>query len=143
MVLRKEAIISRLKELDRVTEHLATYGGISLDDLRGNLSIRWAIERGLIAGANRIFDIADHILASEYHLYPETYEDSLCMIYEKGVISENLYKKLKGLGGFRNVLVHEYLSIDIEEVYKNYRKSVEVFRDFAKEIQASGVVSGE
>lgn len=143
MVFKKETIVSRLKELDTVTQQLRSYGDLSLEDLKGNLSTRWAIERGLIAGANLIFDIADHILASKYRIYPETYEDSLRMMYQKGVISETLYKKLKGLGGFRNVLVHEYLSIDLEEVYKNYKKSLQVFTEFAKEILESDVLKGD
>ncbi|MEM3580565.1 MAG: HepT-like ribonuclease domain-containing protein [Candidatus Bathyarchaeia archaeon] len=89
--------------------------------------------------------VADHILASKYRIYPETYEDSLRMMYQKGVISEALYKKLKGLGGFRNVLVHEYLSIDLEEVYKNknYKESLQVFTEFAKEILESDVLKGD
>ncbi|MEM3485880.1 MAG: DUF86 domain-containing protein [Candidatus Bathyarchaeia archaeon] len=145
MVFKKESILSRLKELDTVTQQLRSYGDVSLEDLKGNLSTRWAIERGLIAGANLIFDTADHILASKYRIYPETYEDSLRMMYQKGVISEALYKKLKGLGGFRNVLVHEYLSIDLEEVYKNknYKESLQVFTEFAKEILESDVLKGD
>ncbi|MEM3580571.1 MAG: DUF86 domain-containing protein [Candidatus Bathyarchaeia archaeon] len=143
MVFKKESILSRLKELDTVTQQLRSYGDVSLEDLKGNLSTRWAIERGLIAGANLIFDTADHILASKYRIYPETYEDSLRMMYQKGVISEALYKKLKGLGGFRNVLVHEYLSIDLEEVYKTYKKSLQVFTEFAKEILESDVLKGD
>jgi len=38
------------------------------------------------------------------------------------------------LGGFRNILVHGYLGIDISEEYQNFQKAPKVFRDYAKEI---------
>jgi uncharacterized protein YutE (UPF0331/DUF86 family) len=48
---------------------------------------------------------------------------------------------MKGLGGFRNVLVHEYLGIDINEEYQNFQKALIVFRKFAKEILSSHIMS--
>ncbi len=141
MVFRPETIISRLKELDTITDELSTHKEITIEALKSSLSKRWAVERGLIAGANLIFDIADHILASKFHIYPETYEDSLRLIHEKGIITSDLFEKMKGLGGFRNVLVHEYLGIDINEEYQNFQKALIAFREFAKEILSSHIMS--
>jgi len=134
LVFKPEIIQERLKELDTVTEELSLYKEITQEDLDASLSKRWVIERGLIAAANIVFDIADHILASRFHVYPETYEDSLHLLREKGVISKNLFEKIEGFGGFRNILVHEYLGIDINEVHRNYKKSPAIFKEFAREI---------
>jgi uncharacterized protein YutE (UPF0331/DUF86 family) len=141
LIFKPENIIARLKELDTITEELSTYKEITVEALRSSLSKRWAVERGLIAGANLIFDIADHILASKFHIYPETYEDSLRLIHEKGIITSDLFEKMKGLGGFRNVLVHEYLGIDLNEEYQNFQKALIVFRKFAREILSSHIMS--
>lgn len=140
MVFKPENIIARLKELDTVIEELSRYREVTIEELRLSLSKRWTIERGLIAGANLIFDIADHILASKFHIYPETYEDSLRFLYEKGVITKELFKRIEGLGGFRNILVHEYINIDINEEYQNFQKSLQVFKEFGKEILSSPVM---
>ena len=134
MVLKPETIIARVQELDTVVEELSVYKEITYEEVKSSLSKRWIIERGLIAGANLIFDIADHILASNFHIYPETYEDSLDCLYDKGVITEALYENIKGLGGFRNILVHEYLVIDIHEVHRNLQKSLTIFKEFGKQI---------
>ncbi len=133
-MFRTETIATALKELDRVTEELAKHRGVTLEELEASLSRRWTIERGLIAGANLVFDTADHILSSRFHVYPETYEDSLRLLRDNSVISEELYGSIKGLGGFRNILVHEYLGIDMAEEYRNFQKALKVFRDFAREI---------
>jgi uncharacterized protein YutE (UPF0331/DUF86 family) len=39
------------------------------------------------------------------------------MLAAHGVISPDLENRLRGLGGFRNVLVHGYREIDEEKVY--------------------------
>jgi len=134
MVLRREAIEERLKELDRILQELSKYGGITGEAFRQDLSQRWIIERGLLASASVIFDIADHILASHFGLYAETYEQSLKALRDKGVISEGLYGEIRGLGGFRNILIHRYLGIDLQEVFENFRRGLRVFPRFGQEI---------
>lgn len=134
MVLKREIILERLKELDTVLEELARYRSKSPEELGASLSVRWAVERGLIASANLLFDVADHILGGHFSVYPATYEESLECLHTKGVISRELYRKLKGLGGFRNILVHDYLRIELGEVQRNLLKAFEAFPAFSREI---------
>lgn len=136
MVLRREAIEERLKELDEILQELGKYRNITWEKFEADLSQRWIIERGLIAAASVVFDIADHILAGHFGFYPETYEESLEALRDKEVLSERLYRRIKGLGGFRNILVHRYLGIDPREVFENFRKGLEIFPLFAQEILA-------
>ncbi|MEM2676082.1 MAG: HepT-like ribonuclease domain-containing protein [Candidatus Bathyarchaeia archaeon] len=57
--------------------------------------------------------ICHHILANVFQRLVETYEGSLAELCSAGVILQSLYQQLKGAGGFRNVLVHEYLEVDL------------------------------
>jgi len=41
---------------------------------------------------------------------------------------------MKGIVRFRNILVHNYLEIDPEIVYKNFKNNLDDFRNFSKEI---------
>ena len=136
MVVKRTIIIERLKEFDEILAELNKYRMVNETALRQDLSQRWIIERGLIAAAEIIFDITDHILAAHYGIYPETYEDSLEKLKENKVISVSLYSQLRGLGGFRNILVHRYLGIDIANVAQNYQKGLRTFPQFAQEILA-------
>ncbi|MFQ5924043.1 MAG: HepT-like ribonuclease domain-containing protein, partial [Anaerolineales bacterium] len=61
--------------------------------------MQWIIERGLEIGSSTILDIGNHILAGAYRTAVEEYEEILEKLGEKRVISEDLYKELKGLGG--------------------------------------------
>lgn len=135
MVLKQEIISERLKEMDTVLEELSLYQGESPEDLKASLSTRWTVERGMIALANLVFDAADHILSGYFGVYSETYEDTLQKLWEKGVVSQSLYERIKGLGGFRNILVHDYLKVDVTELHRNLLKAFEVFPAFSSEIQ--------
>jgi uncharacterized protein YutE (UPF0331/DUF86 family) len=104
------------------------------DAIKQDLEKRWVIERGLEAGAQLILEIADHILSSQFGYYCETYEDTLKGLAEKNVISPELYPQIKGLGGLRNLLVHQYAQINLDIVFSSFHKSLIIFPLFAKEI---------
>ncbi len=129
-------IRENLIELTGVIDELRKYREITEEDLKENLSLRWTIERGLLAGINIIFDIANHILASKYKYYPSTYEDSLKELYLRGVFSKELYSKIKGIGSFRNILAHEYIKIDPSKIYENFHLFLEVSPLIIREISA-------
>jgi uncharacterized protein YutE (UPF0331/DUF86 family) len=136
MILRREAVEERLKELDQILSELAKYRNLAWEVFRADLSQQWIIERGLLAAAAVIFDIADHILAGHFAFYAETYEESLEGLHDKRVISPELYRQIRGLGGFRNILIHRYLNIDQREVFEHFGKGLTVFPEFAREILA-------
>lgn len=136
-MVRRESIEARLKELDEIIQELFKYKeAASSDTLKQDLSQRWIIERGLIAGASIIFDVSDHILSEEFGFYAESYEESLRGLFEKGVISEELYGQIRGLGGFRNILIHRYTWIDPDLVFENFHRGLKVFPRFAREVLA-------
>jgi uncharacterized protein YutE (UPF0331/DUF86 family) len=134
MVLKRDTIEQRLKELNKILQELNKYGQIEREALQKDLSQRWIIERGLIAAASIILEIADHILAGHFGIYIETYEESLEGLQNNEVISATLYQQIKGLGGFRNILVHGYLGLDTAQVFDNFQKGLVVFPLFAQEI---------
>jgi uncharacterized protein YutE (UPF0331/DUF86 family) len=134
MVFKKSIIEARLKELDAVVVQLNRYRDLKPETMKQDLEKRWVIERGLEAGAQLILDIADHILSSHFGYYSETYEDTLKGLLEKNVISNDLYDQIKGLGSLRNILIHQYVQVDLGIVFNSFYKSLKVFPLFAEEI---------
>lgn len=134
MVIKHNSILGRLKELDTVLNELKQYQDIQPETLRAKISQRWIVERGLIAAASLILDIADHILVGHFGFYANSYEESLLGLRDKGVISSDLFEQIKGLGGFRNVLVHMYQEIDPALVADSFHKGLHAFPQFAQEI---------
>lgn len=134
MTIDTASIMQRLTELDRAVEVLRRHEAQTAKALERDLERRWIVERGLIVVATLIFDVANHLLASLWAIYPRSYEDSLTQLRQQNLISEELYAQLKGLGGLRNILVHEYLDIEIHQLRGHLHRALTVVPLFIVEI---------
>jgi uncharacterized protein YutE (UPF0331/DUF86 family) len=131
MVLRSDAIRERLLKLEEVISRLEDVGPLGAATLRLNFRDAWIAERGLQLGAEAIFDIGNHILSAHFGVSPKDYEDIMGQLAAQRVIDEALRLRLKGLGGFRNVLVHDYLIIELRSTRQS-PLSVASFAIFAR-----------
>lgn len=134
MVFKKESVIERLKKLETIISNLEHKNITDLNQYSQDIDLQWYIERGLEVGSSIIFDIGNHILAGHFKISVEEYGQIINQLYDKKVISEELYANLLGLGGFRNILVHNYLSLDHQLVYEHYQKALFVFPRFIAEL---------
>lgn len=66
----------------------------------------------------------------------EDYEDVIRQLGTQGVLGEEQAQHLRGLGGFRNLLVHGYLRLDAERVLERLRQAPRDFSDFAVAVRA-------
>lgn len=136
MVLRIEALRERLAKLEEVVGRLRDVAAVTREDFLRYYRSQWLAERGLELAAQAVLDIGNHILAGEFGESATEYEGILKGLGGRGVLSPALGKRLQGLGGFRNVLVHGYLGIDPEKVYAALQRSARDFTDFEAEILA-------
>ncbi|MBI2265914.1 MAG: DUF86 domain-containing protein [Armatimonadetes bacterium] len=134
VVFRKESIEQRLGKIEEALAVLKRHRAISRDAFLGNIETRWIVERGLILVSECVFDIGTHILAGVFGTYPEQYKEVILNCEEKEVISKETGWRLRGLAGFRNVLVHGYLQLDPNRVYDSLQEDLPVFRDFIRDV---------
>jgi len=135
MVFKRESVYARLKKLEEVLAILRAQGPFSVGEFKKDTRLQWIIERGLELAASLILDIGNHILAGIFQTSVDEYEKILEKLNEKRVLSDELYRELRGLGGFRNILVHGYLDLDLDLVYAHYQRGLRVFPQFIAEIE--------
>jgi len=135
MAIRRDFIHESLADLDQVAAELEKYASVTAQAMARDLSLRWTVERGLLAGLTILFTVCEHILAAHFRRYPETYEGLLQELHHAGVLPPALYERLKGSGGFRNVLVHEYVRVDLEQLAAALRGAPATFREFARAVE--------
>jgi len=100
----------------------------------------FAREHILVGSAERDFqvaiqaalDIASIILADQAVKMPRDYKDLFPALAEIGVLPADLAQKLVGMAGFRNVLVHLYLEVDLQRVYRYLQENLDDFETFAR-----------
>jgi uncharacterized protein YutE (UPF0331/DUF86 family) len=134
MVFKRESIEERLKKLAEIYRFFELHKELSYDGLVRDITVTLAVERASALAAEIIIDVLSHILASRHSLFPETYEETIEIAARQEVITDTLFKQLKGLGGYRNILIHEYIDLNYHEVYKNFRKLTDVIPYFQSEI---------
>jgi uncharacterized protein YutE (UPF0331/DUF86 family) len=71
----------------------------------------------LLVSIQASIDIANHLIAASSSRRPETYRESFAILCDEGLIPEDLGTQLSDLAGFRNVLVHLYCRLNLDEVY--------------------------
>ena len=136
MTLRPRALEARLRRLQDVARRLRSYRDRGADRLAKDEDLAWLVERGLQLGCEVVLDTANHIVAGAFGRAAKTYEQMLDVLGTEAVISSELRADLCGLGGFHNVLVHDYLELDPARVIAALEKVPEQFDRFASELHA-------
>jgi uncharacterized protein YutE (UPF0331/DUF86 family) len=72
-----------------------------------------AIAANLQRAAEQTIDLANHIIRKEKLGLPKDSRDSFEILVTAGIIPSVLAAKLKGMVGFRNILVHDYRELDL------------------------------
>lgn len=134
MTIRPVAIEARLRRLEHVVRRLQRYRARGGDRIRDDEDLEWLVERGLHLGCEIVLDVGNHVLVGAFGRSSETYEDILTGLAAEGVIDAGLRSELTGLGGFRNVLVHGYLDVDLDRVLAALETAPERFSRFGRAV---------
>jgi uncharacterized protein YutE (UPF0331/DUF86 family) len=108
------------RRLDEVRERLARLEPLrwrSRADFDADPYLRDIVERNLQVAAQCCLDIAHRIISLENAEKPRDYYEAILRLGELGVLSPEFARQLAPLAGFRNILVHEYVSLDWAQVY--------------------------
>ena len=113
------------KRLDELNERLARLEALKAkprSEFDADPYLRDIVERNLEVAAQCCLDICHRIISIEKALKPGDYHEAFLRMGELGVLPAKFARKLAPIAGFRNILVHEYLGIDWNEVYSNLKK---------------------
>ncbi len=136
MTLRLAVVLERLRKLREVLANLKMVQQIPRQEFITSFRHYWLAERGLHLAAEAVFDVGNHILAGHFNVHPSDYEDVLTRLADQGVISAGLRESFQGLGGFRNILVHGYMDLDVGRVFDSLQVELGAFSAFAEEIES-------
>ena len=84
--------------------------------------LRDIAERNLEVAAQCVLDISHRLISLAGGPRPRDYYEAILHLGELGVLPPDFATHLAPLAGFRNILVHEYLEVDWQEVYRNLQQ---------------------
>lgn len=75
-------------------------------------------------------DVAMYIVSTRKLGIPQTKKEAFEKLNEKGLISNDMCAKMKGMVGFRNIAIHDYKEIDdgiLKDVIENHLDDIKEF----------------
>lgn len=113
VILNKKVSIERcLQQIDRYY-HMETGLPFADDRLRQD-----AVAMNLQRVAELTIDIANHLIKVRKLGLPRDSRESFSLLEQAGLIDTEMMRKLQGMVGFRNILVHEYQKMDMAIMVK-------------------------
>lgn len=128
-------MLNRLSLLEQNVNELFVFKKrYSVQDIQSDKSKEWALRYGLLESIQIVVDISCH-LTTKYNLgNPSTYAECVEFLKKYKYINEDLANKLIGMVGLRNILVHEYINVDITKLY-GLLDNVNDFKEFADKVK--------
>lgn len=97
--------------------------------------LRDIVERNLEIIAQCCIDICHRIISITGVQKPADGREAILRMSALGVLPDDFARALAPISGFRNILTHEYLEIDWDEVYRNMQHLDELLQ-FARYIRS-------
>lgn len=125
-----EVVRERRRALRTYIEVLRTFADTTLEVLEHNFERRWAVLHGLQLAIECVQDISAHLVAGRHLGSPTNHTEAIDLLSEGEVLPRDLAVRIRRMPGFRNVIVHEYLRVDLARVL-HYLSHLEDFEEFS------------
>lgn len=131
-----ERIKDKIKEIEKYLNELEYIVPKNLEDYKKDFKTRAACERYTEVIIEAVIDLAILIIKYQKLEYPDSDLQSLDVLAKEEIISEKLADRLQDAKRMRNIIAHEYGSIDDEIVFNSITEELEKdVREFIKSIE--------
>ncbi len=134
MVVESRTVNEILQTLDEYIADLRLYQQVSRDEVVDNRHHQSMIRYAFQTAIQCVIDVGNYILSANGFERPKDNKEVLLGLGRHGVIPEDFAKKISGMAGFRNILVHRYFKVDAELVYQHLQDGVDDFEQFSQYI---------
>lgn len=131
-MVSKSVVAARLEKLREYLKILQAVEKYDVKRFKADPFIHGTAERYLHLAIECLLDIGNHIIADRGFSKPETYSDIFRILAEEKVIPQGLLQEIAGMAAFRNVLVHDYVRLDLDRVYRVIQEKLPYFDELAR-----------
>jgi uncharacterized protein YutE (UPF0331/DUF86 family) len=135
MIMDKDGVLNHLRELSAALDDWERYKDIDLEDLKRDRDKMNMVLHAMLVAIQSSIDISNHLIAENKLKKPLTYREAFEILNESGLISLPLSESMSDLAGFRNVLVHIYWKLDLDEIFSILQNDLDQIREFERTIK--------
>lgn len=130
--VNRKSVDEKFKKLEESIKMLEVYKKISESDFLKDNTINGATIHYLVLSIEIVVDLGNHILSEIFQDHASAYEEVILKLGELKVIPEDFSTDNANMAKFRNLLIHEYIKVDMKRVYEYLQRAPNIFRKFAE-----------
>ncbi len=134
-MVKQELVAAKLEKLREYLKTLKAIQKYPLEQFKSQVFVHATAERYLQLAIECLLDVGNHVISDKGLRKPDTYAEVFDILCQNRIIPRKLYKEIEGMTAFRNILVHDYLKLDLDRVY-------EVLQQKLPRIQNLGTIFG-
>ena len=127
-------VAKKLEQIERYYGELRSKQTVSREQFLGDVTERRAVERMFENVIQACTDLAKHIATKDFDYTGDRSKEAVEILAANDVITEETAKTVAAAIGFRNILAHEYGSVDPNQVYEYLQNDLSIYDRFSQEI---------
>jgi len=133
-VIKTDVVVSLLRSLQERVGHLRKLQALTLKELTDD-TIRWNAALHLLqVSVEVVTDISAHMLAGTGKGVPDNHRLIIRKMGEEGLLPSEFAARIAPMASFRNIVVHNYLSVDPQKVGELLQNRLGDFDEFVLHI---------
>jgi uncharacterized protein YutE (UPF0331/DUF86 family) len=132
-MLDKERILGKIDDLDSYLDELQQVVPVNFEEYQ-KIEKKRSCERLLQLCIECAVDVCKLFVSGLKLGLPSEENDLFTKMQKKKIISKKMGSLLKEMRAFRNILIHEYASVDDELIYEKAQTRLADFKTFKKEV---------
>jgi uncharacterized protein YutE (UPF0331/DUF86 family) len=127
-------VATKLEQIERYHGELLEKRALSREQFLDDITERRAVERMFENSIQASTDLAKHVAAADFGFDGDGSKAAIRILADNDVVSSTTATTLVDAVGFRNVLAHEYGTVDPDRVYEYLQNDLDVYPDFARAV---------
>jgi uncharacterized protein YutE (UPF0331/DUF86 family) len=133
-LLDKDLIIAKAGSVKSHLNRVLEKRNVDLDSFIKDIDRQESILFNIQTAVQNCIDIAAHIISEESFGVPGSTTEMLYILEKNGYLDNDLTQKMVKAVGFRNLIVHEYGKIELEQVYEIAQNDINDLNEYVKAI---------
>lgn len=131
----EDVVATKLEQIEQYFGELAgKRQSLTRQELLARTTEQRAVERMFENAIQACADLAQHVATTEFGYQGDASKEAIRLLADAGVIDPGTAETLVTAVGFRNVLAHQYGTIDYELVYEMLQDGLDVFDAFSRHV---------
>jgi uncharacterized protein YutE (UPF0331/DUF86 family) len=130
----KDLILAKAGSVKSHLNRVLEKRDVELDNFIKDIDRQEIILFNIQTAVQNCIDIAAHIISEESFGVPGSTTEMLYILEKNGYLDNDLTQKMVKAVGFRNLIVHEYGKIELEQVYEIAQNDINDLNEYLKAI---------